>query len=79
MKIEDIENTLRLIRERENYLVALGNKEIAKSGFYVGRYAAEIRLCSVFKLSNEEIEYLKQGCIKEIKRLRQTIECLTDE
>lgn len=68
-----MENTLSEIRQRENYLVVLKKDQ----KLYVGQYGS-IRLCSIFELSDEEKEYLKQGCIKEIERLRKLIECLTD-
>ena len=76
-----MEDTLKLIREREDYLVKLNEKE--NKELYVSYYRAYGCIgggyCHVFTLSDDEIEYLKISCIKEIKRLRQSIECLTDE
>ena len=78
MKIKQIERILKEIREREDYLVNLRSKgelDVCShcSGAILG--GGYIQL---FTLNEEEREYLKVSCIAEIKRLKKSIECLTD-
>ena len=77
MKIEVIEETLKEIRSREDYLVNL--REDAKlSVSYYSQGGIRSSNIQVYVLSSGEKEFLKGYCISEIKRLRKSIECLTD-
>ena len=81
MKIEKIEETLKEIREREDYLVRLRSGEEMDVCYY---YSSGIlmmggsRYSQLFTLSKKEKDFLKSSCITEIKRLKKSIECLTD-
>lgn len=78
MKIEDMEVTLKEIREREDFLVKLKSDEQVDACYYSGRgmYGGGQR--SLFTLNEEERNFLKSSCIAEIKRLRKSIECLSE-
>jgi len=78
MEIEEMEKTLKQIREREDYLVKLKSDEEIDACYYSGRGMYGGGQSSIYTLNTEEKEFLKMVCISEIKRLRKTIECLTD-
>lgn len=78
MKIEDMETTLKKIRQREDYLVKLKSDKDINACYYAGRGMYGGGWSTLFTLNEEEREYLKSSCIAEIKRLRKSIECLTD-
>jgi len=73
MKIEEMEKTLEKIRERENFLVQLKKKNEMSVHYWSGysRYR-------LYNPNKKELDFLKATCISEIKRLKETIECLTD-
>lgn len=81
MKIEDIEKTLKEIREREDYLVRLKDKGEIEVAYYPRHglcYVGPGGPSSIYTLNKEETEFLKMVCISEIKRLKKSIECLTE-
>ncbi len=69
-----MEKILKKIRDREDYLVKIEKDEEIMTACYYS-----MGTISIFTLFKSEKEYLKQSCIKEIRRLRLSIECLTDE
>ena len=76
MKIKKIEEALKEIREREDYLTRL--RWGKKIDFY--HYVPKLDGDS-FKpltLNAKEKSFLKASCITEIKKLKKSIECLTD-
>lgn len=78
MKIEEIERTLKEIREREDYLVKLISDKDIDVCYYSGGGMYGGGRSTLFTLNKEEKEYLKTSCIARIKELKKSIECLTD-
>ena len=73
-----METTLREIRDREDYLVKLKSNEAINACYHSGRGLYGGGQSILFTLNTEEKEFLKMVCISEIKRLRKSIECLTE-
>jgi len=77
MKIKEIEKVLKEIREREDFLIQLRKKEPISTS-YVSLGMCGGNRFEIYELNEEEKQYLKASCITEIKRLKESIECLTD-
>lgn len=82
MTTTEIEEVLKEIRKREDYLVTLKEGKELEVCYYWspgGLVAFGGHYRFVFSLNHEEKEFLKASCIARIKELRKSIECLTDE
>lgn len=70
MNIEKLEDILREIREREDFLIQLKKKDSILSVVYHSGISSEMRL---FDLSKEEVAILKSSSLTRIKQLKGSI------